>query len=90
MKSSKITDGENKRVSPVLQEKMKALDERTIVKINGHEILMKDYMVDPKHYNNLPFKDTSADEVLLECKHNLEEKSKIARPIDYVDYKHDT
>lgn len=79
---------ETKRISPALQQKMKAIDDRTVVKINGHEVLMKDYMANPKYYNSLPFKDTSADEVLLECQQNLEEKLKFARSSDESDTKH--
>jgi|WetSurMetagenome_2_1015567.scaffolds.fasta_scaffold694026_2 hypothetical protein len=86
----KLTEDDKKRISPALQQKMKAEDSRTIVKINGHEVLMKDFMANPKYYNSLPFKEKSAEEVLLECKTNLEDKSRLARPLDYVNYKQDT
>lgn len=70
------------------QENFKAKDERTIVKINGHEVLMRDYMADPKKYNSLPFKDISPDEVISECKQNLADKKKYSvKPAHYEYYK---
>ena len=85
----KLTEDDKKRTSPALQQKMKAEDTRTIVKINGHEVLMKDFMANPNYYNKLPFKEKTAEEVLLECQTNLEEKSKYARPLNYDNYKSD-
>lgn len=71
-----------KKVSPTLQQQLKSADNRTIVIINGHEVLMKDFMADPKKYNNLPFKDISVVEVLSECEKNLKTKQMLlTRPI---------
>lgn len=78
----------SKRISPPLQQQLKASDDRTIILVNGHEVLVKDFMADPKKYNSLPFKNISIDEVLSECERNLKNKQMlIARPIANDNYK---
>lgn len=62
-------DTSSKFVSEQLKHKSTA-----IIKINGHDVMMKDYMADPQKYNSLPFKEISAEQVQLECETNLETK----------------
>lgn len=79
---------ELKKESTPLSEVLKSKDSRTIIKINGHEILMKDYMEDPKKYNSLPFTGISPEQVQSECTENLEIKRKFSvKPINAERYK---
>ena len=81
-------ENDNKRTGLIYQENFKASDDRTVVKINGHDVLMKDYMEDPKKFNKLPFKDMSPEEVISECKKNLQDKKKYSvKPAHYDFYK---
>lgn len=81
-------DKEDKRRGVEYQEKFKTNDSLTVIKVNGHEILMKDYMEDPKKYNSLPFKNISPDEVISECNKNLEDKKKYSvKPAHYDNYR---
>ena len=89
-KSSKIVDSGEKinQAKATAQEIFKTNDTVTIVKINGHEVRMSDYMLDPKKYNSMPFKGFTAEEVISECRKSLEDKNRLdVRPLHLENYK---
>ncbi len=45
--------------------------------INGHEILVKDYMLDPQKYNSLPMAKEYVEEIIQTCEQNKLDKAKI-------------
>lgn len=61
---------------PSLRDKLH-MTSNAIIKINGHEIKISEYMLDPKKYNSMPMKEEFIQEIIEECKKSQEDKEKL-------------